>query len=304
MRVLVTGACGFIGSRVCERLARDGHEVVRIVRPRRGRSSSPGGGPDLGLDLLRPGSLQSALKDAPDVVAHLAAVIPSSFVGPEAERAAQANRRMDENVFQACEALGVGAVYASSSSVYGLGGTEVRSETSPTFPVGPYAAAKLRAERTGERMLARRGLPFTALRINAPYGPGQRTRTVIRLFIERGLKGLPLLYHGTGSRQQDFTHVDDVADAVCRACRAGRGGLYNISSGSPVTMRRLAELVVRCLPGCASRVGPSGEEDAQEGAGASYSIERAARLLGWQPRVSLEDGIRDWAAAWPVEVTL
>lgn len=292
MRVLVTGAGGFLGRRVSERLAREGHEVVAVVRP--GCPAAAHGARTVGLDLLEPGAVRRALKDGPEVVAHFAALTPPSFFGPEAERAAEANRRIDENVFLACEEMGARAVYASGTSVYGQGGSEVRDETSPVSPVGPYAAAKLEGERAGER-LRRRGLAFTALRISAPYGPGQRARTVLRLFIERGLQGLPLLYHGTGSRRQDFTHVDDVADAVTRACRLAPSGIYNVCAGRPVTMRELAELVVRCLPGCTSRVGPSGREDAQEGAGASYSNERARRELGWRPRVSLEEGVSDWA---------
>ncbi|MGQ0761914.1 MAG: NAD-dependent epimerase/dehydratase family protein [Acidobacteriota bacterium] len=291
MRVLVTGAGGFIGRRVSERLERERHQVIRVGRRDRFRPHSP----VLNLDLLEPSAIQRSIKDLPDVVAHLAAVIPTCFTGIDAERAAEANRLIDQNVFLACAELGVPVVYTSSSSVYGFGGEEILSEDSPTYPSGPYAEAKLASEQEGERLLTGRGLPFTALRINAPYGPGQRARTVLKIFIERGMKGLPLLYHGNGSRQQDFTYVDDVAAAVSNACAVGRSGLYNITAQHPVTMRRLAELVVECLPGCASRIAPSGQKDEQEGAGASYSIKRARCLLGWHPRVTLEEGIRAWA---------
>lgn len=285
----MTGAGGFIGRRVSARLSQEGHEVLRVLRPG-GHAAAPAGGAAVRLDLSEPGVIERSVGTGPDVVAHLAAVIPYSVGGDEA-RAAALNRRIDENVFGACARWGIGAVYASGTSVYGAGDGAAKTESSPTAPVGPYVSAKLAGEECGARLLGGRGLPFTVLRITAPYGPGQRAKTVLRLFIERAFRGLPLLYHGTGSRQQDFTYVEDVADAVAKACGSG-GGVYNISGGRPVTMRELAELVVRSVPGCASEAAPSGEDDPQEGAAANYSIAKAGAVLGWRPLVSLEEGIK------------
>lgn len=147
----------------------------------------------------------------------------------------------------------------------------------------------------GRRILWERGLPYTVLRINAPYGPGQATRTVLRIFLERASKGLALLYHGSGSREQDFTHVDDVADAVVAAAFRQRTGTYNISGGEPIAMKQLAELVIRCVPMCGSTVAPSGQDDPQEGVPARYSTRRALAELGWRPSIALACGIRAWA---------
>lgn len=293
IKVLVTGATGFIGRYVCQKLTQNGYKVIRVVRPR-SRFEESEGQEALHIDLCEPGSLECAIKDKPDTVVHLAAVVPLSFAGAEATKAAHVNRRIDKNVFLACRALGTGVVYASGTSVYGLGNSEVKSESSSVRPIGPYAAGKLAGEQMGERILFQLGLPFTVLRINAPYGPGQRAKTVLNLFIERAINGLPLFYHGTGSRQQDFTYIEDVADAVIKAVIQGRSGIYNISGGHPISMRQLAEIVVRCVPECTSCVGPSGEEDPQEGATAMYSIKQAMTDLGWQPQVSLESGIRAW----------
>lgn len=297
MKVLITGAGGFIGGCVSGKMKEEGHQVIRLVRP----GSNPAVSDRatvLEVDLTEPGIIPRSVHDRIDVVIHLAAMIPAAFDSPDATEAAALNRTIDANVFHASRDLNAAVVYASSSSVYGLGDGEVKTETSPTAPLNPYAQAKLESERTGEQLLFERGLPFTSLRINAPYGALQRTRTVMKVFVERALQDLPLTYHGSGSRQQDFTYVEDVASAISQAARVACGGLYNISGGRPISMRALAELVVSCLPGCKSRVETSGQNDPQEGATAFYSIERAKELIGWEPQVSLETGIKVCAAKW------
>lgn len=301
MRVLVTGAAGFIGRRACHRLAEHGHAVLRVVRSetRAGPANAEATSAQhtFAIDLLEAGALERALVGwpRPDVIVHMAAVLPPTFTGPAAERAADLNAQLDLNVFRAAQTRGLAVVYASSSSVYGLGDGDLKTETASPAPVGPYAAAKLASEHLGQRMLQERGVPFTVLRINAPYGPGQRTRTVLRIFLERAMQGFPLLYHGTGCREQDFTHVDDVADAVACAALRQRSGVYNISGGEPITMKRLAELVTRCVPSCTSTIAPSGQDDPQDGAAARYSIARALADLEWRPRIPLAYGIRAWA---------
>jgi UDP-glucose 4-epimerase len=297
VKVLVTGAGGFIGRCVSGKMEEEGHQVIRVLRPA-GNPAASDRASVLELDLTEPGIIPRSLNDRIDVVVHLAAMIPSGFDSSDATEAAALNRRIDGNVFNASRDLNAAVVYASSSSVYGLGDGEVKTETSPTAPLSPYALAKLDSEKMGEQLFLERGLPFTILRINAPYGALQRTRTVMKVFIERALQDLPIHYHGSGSRQQDFTYVEDVASAISKAARVAVGGLYNISGGCPISMRALAELVVSCLPGCKSRVETSGENDPQEGATALYSIQRAKECFGWESQVPLETGIKICAARW------
>ncbi|MFX0115100.1 MAG: NAD-dependent epimerase/dehydratase family protein [Candidatus Hodarchaeota archaeon] len=291
----MTGAGGFIGKNTCIFLSKTGHKVIPLLR-----SVSQAGALNekyetvVACDLSKSYSLEAAKKSKPDIVVHLAAKLPTSFFGGEVKRIADINRKIDDNILHFCRNIGVGALYASTCSVYGRDEGEIKVESSKCHPLGDYAEEKLYGERLGEELLEREGLQFTSLRINAPYGPGQRTRTVLNIFVERAIEGSPLLYHGSGTRQQDFTYVKDIAEAIFHAIERGKSGVFNISGGEPVTMKQLGELVVRSVNGCQSVIQASGEEDPQEGSTALFSIEKAKSELGWVPRTSLESGVKEF----------
>jgi len=228
-----------------------------------------------------------------DAIVHCAAILPVSQSGMEAEHAAMANLAMDKRVLDLCLQKRCRLIYISSSSVYGRGTGSIITEEAPLSPIGPYSSAKVASEQT---ILNELPTMSVILRLNAPYGPGQRRRTVLRLFIERALLDLDLMYHGTGKREQDFTASEDIGNAIaCAVAVRNAKGIFNIAGGHPISMRRLAELVVRTVKGSKSRVLPSGKTDPQEGYTAIFDISKARRILGWQPEVSLEQGIRQWA---------
>ena len=295
--VVVTGAAGFMGRHVCEHLFQNGFTVIGIASHRR-RAASGITNPGYSLlaaDLGKFGELQSALLSVGirklDAVVHLAARLSPTLTGEVAERAAETNRLLDENVLRFCGDRRIPAVYASGTVVYGFGRGEAQVETSKVEPSGPYAEAKLIGEQRGLEHLSSKDVPFTVLRICAPYGPFQDAQTVLRIFMHRASRGLPLLYHGSGSRQQDFTFIDDVADAFQCALRVGANGIYNIAAGAPVSMRQLAELIRDGVPGCRSEVIPSGMDDPQEGVSALFPTAKASVELGWRPKTTLPVGL-------------
>lgn len=286
MRVLVTGASGFVGSRVCSALETAGHTVVAVS----GRSDPVStAGTWITADLLHVDSLDGV--GSVDAVAHLAAVLPGTGVPDDS--VAEMNRQIDDTVFSFARKLGAQVVFASTTAVYGQGRSEESlRECRTPVPKSRYAEQKLRSEHVARELELR----FTALRICAPYGPAQRVRTVMQRFTHRAAMGEPLLYHGTGAREQDFTWVDDIAAAFVKSF-AGVNGTYNIAGGQPISMLELATLVARVAGLDESMAQRSGEDDPQEGLRARFSIDLAERNLGWVPRMSLPDGIAACVAA-------
>ena len=286
-RVIVTGAGGFIGSAVIRALERTRSPFIALRRrPARGPT-------EMQCDLIQDGLTDLITKG--DVVIHLAATLPQTFTGIDATGAAVQNSAVDRRVVMDCATRGAHLIYASSTSVYGLGRwADPVTEDHPPDPTGPYAAAKLDTEREiADQALGQ----ATILRVSAPYGPGSRSRTVMRLFLESAAAGLPLSVHGTGQRCQDFIHVSDVADAFVAAAQRRPAGTFNVVSGQPVSMRELAAAVLAALPASRSSVVFTGEPDTQEGFTAKFSVDRARQVLGWACRISLPVGLDDWVRA-------
>lgn len=285
--VLVTGGAGLIGTAVCRRLLDAGHQVIATYF----HTAPPNLNPEIAwrqCDLSAAEALEGVCVDA---VAHCAAALPATF--GDAEDVAEVNRAIDASVLGMIERTGVPLVYASGASLYGgaePAGAGALTEATPLAPEGPYLAEKVWAESRGRELAERIGSRFTALRINAPYGPGQRAQTVLVRFIDQAVAGRALRYYGEGTREQDFTYVDDVA-AAFEAALAGPGGVFNISGGHPVTMRELATLVAEAAGLDPRLVEAAGVPDPQEGRRARFDISAARRTLGWAPQVPLRAGI-------------
>jgi nucleoside-diphosphate-sugar epimerase len=290
-RVLVTGASGLIGSHTVGILFKSGYKIVALYRKQEREMQIPWG---FVLGNLLDDSILSKLAAVEfDIAVHCAAVLPDQFHGDEAERAAQANSLMDERITDLCASRECRLVYISSTSVYGPCSGSSLMEESDVSPIGPYAVAKVESER---KILKELSGSSAILRVSAPYGSGQRAKTVLRLFIKRALANLDLMYHGTGERQQDFTAACDVSDAILRiVSKDNVCGIFNIAGGHPISMRDLAHLVVRSVAGTKSRVVPSGQPDPQEHYRPAFDISKARRVLGWYPCTTLEQGIYNWA---------
>lgn len=290
-RVLVTGAGGFIGNEVLKLIACRGYDAVGIGR--RATKFAPPGVSWVKLDLCSIRGRKKLDSLSPfDTLVHCAAVIPKSFSDDASRSAGEINTIIDQMVIDYCISQNTRLIYCSSSSVYGFLNNGLINEDHPLDgSISPYILAKILAERH----IRERINSYAILRICAPYGPTQSTRTVLKIFIETAIAGGVLLYHGSGLREQDFVHVRDVAKAILSTLdRSEVAGTFNISGGSPISTRDLAFLVVNTVGNPSSTIENSGENDAQENYRAHFDITRAANLLDWKPAITLQQGIGEW----------
>jgi nucleoside-diphosphate-sugar epimerase len=296
VRVLVTGASGFIGGVLCAALAGDGHEAVALVR--RGGSEPRGSR-----------AVQGDLRDGPGLAAVLAAERPDCVVHLAAEIASQRNERLvrevnvagTERLLAACTALGEGAprfVFCSTVVTGDARGTLLDEQT-PLPVTTPYG----RSKQEGERLVAGSGLPSVIVRPSHVYGPGG---WYAHELVARLRQPGRLAVIGSGANMWDVVHVDDVVSALMLAAtRAPAGSLYHVVDDEPVTFydfmaRTAQELGVgppRRIPAAIARLvaGRNAVDAAVRSARSSNA--RIKAELGWSPRFpTAREGVADSVA--------
>jgi nucleoside-diphosphate-sugar epimerase len=280
--VLITGATGLVGRGVVAAFAAEGWSVLRHGR-------RPDLALDLVLDLALPGiDLTRTVAAAPDLVVHLAAVVPGGGVADD-ETSAAATRRMDAAVAAAHRDWGSRLLYMSSASLYDRRDPAWKTADSPVEGTSPYRAAKL----AGEQLLSET-CGATVFRLSSPIGPGMRPDLVFMRFLAAARAGQALQIWGSGLREQDFIAVEDVARLMVAAAHMFRSGIYNACVGQPTTMRELAVTVVAELGrGCLELTG---KPDPGDGDTARYDISATRATFGWEPALALRDMVHRLAA--------
>jgi UDP-glucose 4-epimerase len=289
MRMVVTGGAGFVGRHVVAAVLDAGHDCLVVdVAP------LPPTLVDAGADfrmcsIASVADIRRAFRSA-DVVLHLAGVGDVDRAASQPALAAELNVVGSVNVAEACLAEGVGRlVYASTWEVYGRPWYEPIDESHPTNPTHPYSITKLAGERILLAYDALRDLPIVALRLGTVYGNGMRPNTVFSRFIRHALRGEVLTISGDGLQHRQFTHSSDIGSAFVAAAESGlRHEVMNIVAEQTVTIRQLAEMVVMHAPAPLAY----GEPRPGDPSPALVSSARARALIGWQPRVPFEAGLR------------
>ncbi|MEW5772161.1 MAG: SDR family oxidoreductase [Thermodesulfobacteriota bacterium] len=309
MRSIVTGAAGFIGSHLADRLLDMGHEVVAVDDLSTGRESNLAQATARGarfakVSVTDPADLAQAFAGA-DWVFHLAGladIVPSI---QDPLRYHRANVDGTVNVLEAARAAGAKRfIYAASASCYGIAEQNPTPEDAPIRPMYPYALSKRLGEEYVLHWSQTYGLPSLCLRLFNVYGPRSRTTgaygAVFGVFLAQKLAGRPYTVVGDGSQRRDFVFVSDVVDAFARAAESPLSGRsYNVGGGNPQSVNRLVELLGGEVVHIPKRPG---EPDVTWA-----DITAIGRDLGWKPRVSFEQGvaamldhIHDWndAPVW------
>ena len=307
--VLITGAAGFIGSSLSQRLLAEGHSVVGldsftdaypVARKERNVAALveyPGFRLVRG-DIRDVGALDAALSGpTPDVIVHLAALagVRTSLQQPDAY--ADVNVTGTVRLLEAMRARNLDRlVFASSSSVYGARRDAPFRETDNVdLAASPYAATK----RAGELLCATwhhlYGVQSTCLRFFTVYGPRQRPDMAIHKFARRIRAGHAVPMFGTGASVRDYTYIDDIVAGIVAAIERPLGHVViNLGGGAPVSLSDL----VAAIGGVLER--PVRIEHLPEQPGdvplTAADISRARALLDYEPAVSLQDGLRRFAA--------
>jgi UDP-glucuronate 4-epimerase len=328
MKLLVTGAAGFIGSHTAERLLARGHEVVGVdnlsdyydVRLKQARLARLQGRPGFRfekLDLADEGPVRAlfAREQFPRVV-HLAAQAGVRYSLQEPHSYVRSNVTGTLNVLEGCRHHGIEhLVYASTSSVYGANTNMPFSVHNPAdHPLSLYAATKRANELMAHSYSALFALPTTGLRFFTVYGPWGRPDMALFLFTRNILEGKPIDVFNHGHHRRDFTYVDDIAEGVTRAIERVPAGdphwsgnapdpatssapfrLYNIGNNQPVELLRYIEVIEECLGRKAVKnFLPMQPGDVPD----TYAdIDDLVRDVGYRPATPIEVGVRrfvDW----------
>ena len=306
-RVLVTGGEGFIGSHLVERLVHEGAEVRTLVQYNAfGRFGwlDPAVHGDVRVlpgDVRDPGRVREAV-DGCEVVFHLAALIgiPYSYVAPESY--VQVNVLGTQNVALACRQAGVSRlVHTSTSETYGTALRVPIDEDHPLQPQSPYSASKIGGDMMALSFWHAFELPVAVVRPFNTYGPRQSTRAVIPTILTQLHAGAPQIRLGTTVPTRDFNYVEDTVAGflAVAACDRAVGQVVNVGSGREISIGDLVELLVRTTGSTAEvvvdpdRVRPAGSEVDR----LLCDNTRAREWAGWEPQVTLEEGLRrtsDW----------
>ncbi len=285
MRVVVTGAAGFLGGHIARNFRDIGWEVTAFdVSP-----FQEDGIRFVQGNLTEANSVEEAVRGT-DVVAHVGAIGDVYLAGEQPTLAAEVNVVGTANVVEAAIRHGARMVYASTWEVYGEPDYEPLDETHPTRPDHPYSITKLGGESLMLAATHLRSLSAIALRLGTAYGSGLRPNSVFRIFVDRARKGEPITIQGDGSQGRQFTHSSDIANAFALAAGSDASGIVlNTVAADTVTIKELAQRIVERFPTELS----FGEPRPGDVPPARVSAERAREVLGWQAEMPFDRGLEE-----------
>jgi UDP-glucose 4-epimerase len=305
MKLLVTGAAGFVGARVATKLLEAGHEVTAFDNLSVGRREAVPGGVKLVVGDLRDAAAVRAAVAGHDAVVHLAAqaLVPESVADPQ--KAFDINLVGGQNLLEAMRAHGVKRlVHSSTAAVYGNPVRVPIAEDDLKLPINPYGATKLAFEALLHSYHSAYGFDIVMFRYFNPYGPTEahdpETHAVPN-FISATLAGKPIPLYWTGDQTRDFFFVDDIARAHAMGLTLEGFHVYNLGSGHATKVRDVVELIFK-LSGQRTDIQDLGER-AGDPPELLADTSRVQRELGWKPEVSLEDGLRQTIAAFKARLT-
>lgn len=306
MRILITGGAGFIGSHVGERLLREGHEIHVVDSLVGGKRENVAAGATLHVMDIRDAGIPALLQETrPEAVVHLAAQMDVRKSVDDPRYDADVNVMGSLNVLEAARAAGVGRfLFASTGgAIYGNPRELPATEETACRPLSPYGTSKLAFEHYLTLYDGLFGVPSTILRLPNVYGPRQDPHGeagVVAIFAQTLLAGRECTIFGDGTKTRDYIFATDVAQAFFLALDRGISGTFNLGWGREVTDREVFD-AVRVAVGVdvAPRHAPRRPGEIER---ISLDGSLARRVLGWEPRVAFDEGVRQAVAFYRAAV--
>ena len=296
MKILVTGGAGFIGSHVCDVFLEAGHAVTALDNLSSGKKANLDPRVQLlELDIGSPEAARWIETERPDILCHLAAQmdVRRSVADPRFD--AEQNILGMLSLLEAARKAQVKKVIFSSTggAIYGEQDVFPATESHPTRPISPYGVSKAAGELYLGYYRAQYGMPFTALRYANVYGPRQNPHGeagVVAIFSQRLVEGKPCAIYGTGRQTRDFVFCTDVARANLLASMSPHVGALNIGTGIETNIEQLyTQLAVAA--GSSQRANLEAAKPGEQ-LRSVIDASLAKQVLGWEPRVGLQEGTR------------
>jgi UDP-glucose 4-epimerase len=301
MRTLVTGAAGFIGSTLVDRLLADGHSVIGVDDLSSGRSENIAAAERSDAfefakaDIVNADLIGLLADTRPEVIFHLAAQVSVSMSVGDPQFDAMVNVVGTVRLAEAARHAGVRKIVHTSSggAVYGVVSDYPTSEQTRTSPMSPYGASKVAGEVYLDMYRNLYGLQCSHIAPGNVYGPRQDPHGeagVVAIFARALLSGKPTKIFGDGTDTRDYVFVDDVVDAFVKASgEAGDGQRFNVATGTETSTRALHTVIAHAA-GTADEpeFHPPRLGDLRR---SCLDISRAGEVLGWQPQVRIDDGV-------------
>ena len=302
-KIIVTGGAGFIGSHIARNLVQAGHDVVVVDNLVTGfEENIPTGATFLNGDVSEKTTIESLPVDS-DAVLHLAAQSSGEVSAENPDLDLKANTLSTLYLLQWCKENRIPRfVYASSMAIYGNVANNPVSEDHPCEPLSFYGISKLSSEHY-IRHYASEGLKTTCFRMFSVYGPGQNMTNMkqgmVSIFLAYLMKGEEVWVKGSPDRFRDFIYIDDVVDAWCSCLDNEQtwGKTYNLATGKKTTVRELVTKEIQQFGGDPQTYPVKFEGSTPSDQFGLYAdISRIRADLGWEPRYSLDEGLKNMMA--------
>ena len=302
MKILITGGAGFIGSNIADRLIKDKHKVIVVDNLFTGKKENVSKKAKFYKCDVRSKEITDIFKkEKPEIVIHNAAQISVRVSVDDPVADADINIEGSLNVLEACKKYNVKKVIFASSggTVYGEQKYYPADEKHPLSPISPYGVAKLSVEKYLHYYSYSTGLKYVALRYANVYGPRQDPygeAGVVAIFSEKMLSNQNPIINGDGEQTRDYVFVGDVVEANVMAIKGEFTGGLNIGTGKETSVVDLFNILKKISgnKNIEEVHGPSKEGEQKR---SSLSNGKARTFLGWEPKISIEEGLKltyDW----------